>query len=472
MGREHPKASGKLDQTGKVMGEAHTQPVEGDERPIGEKKPEQRLEENLMLMEVICTRGNVLRAIIAVEDNKGCAGIDGIPTSKLRGQMNKEWKATKAALLSGNYVPKPVKRISIPKPTGGKRTLGIPSVIDRTIQQAVLQILQPYIDPTFSESSYGFRPNRSAHQAVQKGKEYVGAGHSIMVDIDLEKFFDKVNHDKLMSELCKRIKDTRVLKLIRGYLKAGVMEQGIFERTEEGTPQGSPLSPLLSNIMLDLLDKELESRGHKFVRYADDCNIYVRSQKAGDRVMETVKRFITKKLKLKVNESKSKVDKTSKRKFLGFRILCQKDKESGGIRARIAIAPESIERFKEKVKLLTQRKRSIAISTLIKSLNRYLQGWKAYYGKTECPSILKELDGWIRRRIRCYHLHQWKKGRTRYRELTSRGVSDEQAARIAGSSKGSWRLSKTEALHRAFGNQYLAETVKLVCLSTYKVNQG
>jgi RNA-directed DNA polymerase len=321
-------------------------------------------------------------------------------------------------------------------------------VLDRFVQQAVQQVLQKQWDPTFSEHSYGFRPGRSAKQAVAKAQQYIAEGHGWCVDFDLEKFFDRVNHDKLMGAVAKRVEDRRLLKLIRAFLNAGVMEGGLVSPSVEGTPQGGPLSPLLSNLVLDELDRELERRGHRFVRYADDSNIYVRSERAGQRVMESVKRFITNKLKLKVNESKSAVAKPQERKFLGFSF-------TGGQELKRKIAPKAISRFRERVREITHRSRGKSMQPVMEKLAQYIRGWRGYYGFCETPWVLKHLDSWVRRRVRCAFWRQWKTGRKRYAELIRRGVSKAAAANTAGARRGPWRVSQSRALDRALSNATL-----------------
>ena len=357
----------------------------------------------LELMEEVLDQSNLNLAFKRVCQNKGSAGVDGMSVDELSDYLKKNGQAIRNQLLNGNYKPMPVKRVEIPKPDGGVRQLGIPTVLDRFIQQALAQVLQNGYDKTFSDSSFGFRPNRSAHQAILKAQEYQNEGYKFVVDIDLEKFFDRVNHDKLMGKLRKDIQDKRVLKLIRAYLNAGVMEDGVVRTSEEGTPQGGPLSPLLSNIVLDDFDSELEKRGHKFVRYADDCNIYVKTPRAGERVMKSVKEFIEKKLKLKVNEKKSKVDKPAKRKFLGYSFF-----EKNGEAMR-RIARESIERFKERVRGITRPTRRIKFIDLIRELKLYLTGWKNYFKYSDSKTTLRGLDEWVRHRIRSFIWNQWAK---------------------------------------------------------------
>ncbi|MGY2983315.1 group II intron reverse transcriptase/maturase [Bradyrhizobium sp. USDA 4508] len=329
-------------------------------------------------MEAVIERENLKTALAQVTRNKGAAGVDGMTVDELPAHLKEHWLAIRAQLLEGTYKPQPVRRVEIPKTSGGLRPLGIPTVLDRLIQQAVMQVLQADWDGTFSETSFGFRPGRSAHQAVERAQTYIAAGHSFVVDIDLEKFFDRVNHDILMRLVAKRVTDKRLLKLIRGFLNAGVLERGLVSPTEEGTPQGGPLSPLLSNLMLDVLDRELERRGHRFVRYADDCNIYVRSRKAGERVLAGIERFLEKRLKLKVNKAKSAVAKPSVRKFLGFSFI-------GGKEPRRRIAPQALARFKAKVRGLTRRTCGRSLAQIAKELSRYLIGWRGYFGICQTP---------------------------------------------------------------------------------------
>ncbi len=400
------------------------------------------------LMERIVDYRNLYRALKRVKANRGSPGIDGMTVRALPDYFQKNCRDLQSALLTGSYRPAPVKRVEIPKPSGGVRQLGIPTVIDRLVQQAVSQALQELYEPTFSDHSYGFRPGRSAHQAIRRSQDYIQSGYSWVVDMDLSKFFDRVNHDRLMGQLAKRIEDKRLLKLIRSFLTAGVLADGLVSSTTEGTPQGGPLSPLLSNIVLDELDKELEQRGHCFVRYADDCNIYVKSHRAGDRVMVSVTRFIEKRLKLKVNTAKSAVDRPAKRTFLGFTFL----KYKGEIKRRIA--PVSIQRMKRRVREITKRKRTVGFLQILDELNRYLTGWRGYFGFCQTPSVLRDLDSWIRRRIRSLIWKQWKRGKRRFGELIKRGVPPKMAAMGAGSEHGPWRMSRTQAMHMAFGYEF------------------
>jgi len=399
------------------------------------------------LMEEVCERENCKQALARVKANKGSAGVDGMTVQQLPEHLKQHWLVIREQLLSGNYKPQPVKRVEIPKPDGGVRKLGIPTVLDRFIQQAVMQVLQRRWDRTFSEHSYGFRPGRSAHQAVEAAQRYIAEGYRWCVDLDLEKFFDRVSHDKLMAKIAERVSDKRMLKLIRTFLTAGVMEGGLVSPVDEGTPQGGPLSPLLSNIVLDEFDRELERRGLRFARYADDSNIYVRSRRAGERVMESITRFITEKLKLKVNEQKSAVARPWERKFLGFSFTWGKEPKR-------RIAPKAVLRFKEKIRELTCRTRGVSIERIAEELTRYLRGWLGYFGKCETPSVLKGLEEWLRRRLRSMIWKQWKRGSVRFAELQKRGVGKDLAAQTAGSAHGPWRLANSPALSFALPNAY------------------
>src|ERR1035437_8551463 len=352
------------------------------------------------LMEEVCERENLKVALRQVKGNKGSAGVDGVTVNQLPDHLKQHWPAIREQLLNGTYEPKPVRRVEIPKPDGGVRKLGIPTVLDRFIQQAVMQVLQRQWDRTFSEYSYGFRPGRSAQQAVAQAQQYIAEGHGWCVDLDLEKFFDRVNHDKLMGQIAKRVEDKRLLKLIRAFLNAGVMENGLVSPSVEGTPQGGPLSPLLSNLVLDELDRELERRGHRFVRYADDSNIYVRSQRAGQRVMESVTRFITQKLQLKVNEAKSAVARPQERKFLGFSF-------TAGPEVKRAIAPKALDRFKQRIREITQRAKGVSMETTMEELAPYMRGWRSYFGFCETPEVSIGLTRWARLRLRAFLWRQW-----------------------------------------------------------------
>ena len=425
-------------------GEAPT-PAAGEAETLPAGRPPESPESTERLMEEICQADNLKAAYRRVKQNHGGPGVDGMTVDALLPHLTRHWPMIREQLLAGTYRPEPVRRAEIEKTGGGIRKLGIPTVLDRVVQQAVLQVLQPRWDPTFSEHSYGFRPRRSAHQAVAQAQRYVREGRRWVVDIDLEKFFDRVNHDRLMARVAERVKDKRLLRLLRAFLSAGVMEAGLVSPTTEGTPQGGPLSPLLSNLVLDELDRELERRGLCFARYADDCNIYVRSERAGQRVMASVRRFLTERLRLKVNEAKSAVARPWERKFLGFTFRDTPDAERG-------IAPKSIERFKGRVRELTQRGRSVSLKQRVEALSRYLIGWRAYFGFCQTPWILRNLDGWIRRRLRCAVWKQWMHGKRRFAELVKRGVNRDLAARTAGSACGPWHLSNSQALHLAFSN--------------------
>jgi len=400
------------------------------------------------LMEEVCERENLKEALRQVKANKGSAGIDRMTVGQLSDYLKQHWPVIREQLLNGTYEPKPVRRVEIPKPDGsGVRKLGIPTVLDRLIQQSVMQVLQQRWDRTLSNSSYGFRPGRSAHQAVAQAQKYIAAGYGWMVDLDLEKFFDRVNHDKLMGCIAKRIEDKRLLKLIRAFLNAGVMENGLVSPSVEGTPQGGPLSPLLSNLVLDELDRELERRGLRFVRYADDCNIYVRSERAGQRVMEGITRFITQKLKLKVNEAKSAVARPQKRKLLGFSF-------TDGPEVKRAIAPKALERFKKRVREITRRAKGVSIEATMAELVPYLRGWRGYFGFCETPEVLISLIRWVRLRLRAALWRQWKTPRRRRAALLELGVRPRLASNIAGSGLGPWYLARAKALSVGLSNAY------------------
>jgi RNA-directed DNA polymerase len=431
--------------------------AEGEARSAAAQEPEARAAEACLehpavtgpSMEDVVERENLKTALAQVKRNKGAAGIDGMTVDDLPAYLREHWLAIRAQLLDGIYKPQPVRRVEIPKGSGGLRPLGIPTVLDRFIQQAVMQVLQADWDRTFSETSFGFRPKRSAHQAVEQAQAYIASGYAVVVDIDLEKFFDRVNHDILMGLVAKRVADKRLLKLIRAFLNAGVMEGGLVSPTEEGTPQGGPLSPLLSNLMLDVLDKELEKRRHRFVRYADDCNIYVRSQKAGERVMAGIERFLEKRLKLKINKAKSAIAKPSVRKFLGFSFTSRKE-------PRRRIAPQALARFKARVRELTRRTCGRSLTQIAKELSRYLIGWRGYFGFCQTPSVLRTLDEWLRRRLRAIAWKQWKRGDTRFAELRRCGVGRDLAAQTAGAPHGPWRLANSPALAIALPNSFFA----------------
>lgn len=399
-----------------------------------------------VLMQRVLSRPNMQAALKRVRRNKGSPGVDGMTVEELPDWLREHWPRTREALLAGTYQPPPVKRQLIPKVGGGDRALGIPTVLDRLIQQALLQALQPQFDPTFSEHSHGFRPRRRAHDTVREAQRYVQGGRRWVVDVDLKSFFDRVNHDVLMARVAARIPDKRVLKLIRAFLNAGVLEDGLVSPTDEGTPQGGPLSPLLSNLLLDDLDRELSRRGHRFCRYADDCNIYVRSRRAGERVMASVCRFLTEHLRLKVNESKSAIARPAECKFLGFSIS-----NDGSQRC---IASKALERFKDRVRELTCRTRGISLEKIVERLAPYLIGWRGYFRFCQTPRVLSSLDAWIRRRLRMYLWRQWQNGRNRFKQLRRRGVPKFGAAVAAGSPTGLWRMSGHPAVQQALRNAY------------------
>lgn len=400
------------------------------------------------LMEQICDPKNLIRAYRRVRANQGKPGVDGMTVHELADWLREHHQALIASLLEGTYRPQPVRGVQIPKPGGGQRQLGIPVAVDRLVQQAILQVLNPILDPTFSNSSYGFRPGRDAHMALEQARKYVAQeGREFVVDLDLEKFFDRVNHDILMSRLARRIGDKRLLRVIRRFLQAGMMQDGMRVAREEGTPQGGPLSPLLANLLLDDLDWELERRGHRFCRYADDCNIYVRSLAAGQRVMQSVVQFLEGKLRLRVNREKSAVAPVGERKFLGHRLL---------LNGKLGISPKSITRAKEKIRQITRRHRGDSFVKVIVSLNLFLVGWLHYYRYAACRFELQCLDEWIRRKLRCYRLKQCKRGKTIARFLQRLGASPSLAHRVASSGKGWWRLSLTHAAHQAMSQEWFA----------------
>lgn len=414
---------------------------------------------SLRLMEAVVERENMMLAYKRVVANKGSAGVDGMRVEDLKSYLISNWPRIREELLEGRYQPQPVLRVEIPKPAGGMRQLGIPTVLDRLIQQAMNQVLQPIFDPGFSESSFGFRPGRNAHQAVRKAHSYVASGRTFVVDMDIEKFFDRVNHDILMSRVARQVEDKRALGLIRRYLQAGMMEDGIVSARTEGTPQGGPLSPLLSNILLDELDKELERRGHSFCRYADDCNIYVRTRRSGERVLRSITRFLDKKLRLKVNASKSAVGRPWERKFLGYSMTRQRV-------VRLTIAPGSIQRFREKLRMLFRQGRGCSLETLLKRLTPLLRGWVNYFRLADTKTTFAALDSWIRRRLRWVIWRQWKRPRTRVRNLIRRGLTQPDARRAAYSGRGPWHCSRLWQMNVAYPNRFFA-ALGLVALQTY-----
>lgn len=404
--------------------------------------------ETMQLIEAMVERENMTAALLRVERNKGSSGVDNLPVGELRSYLRDHWQQIKEELLNGTYQPQAVLKVEIPKPSGnGMRQLGIPTVLDRLIQQALNQVLQPVFDPDFSDFSYGFRPGRGAHQSVLQAREYVASGRRWVVDMDLEKFFDRVNHDVLMSRVARKIKDKRVLQLIRRYLQAGMMANGVVSPRSEGTPQGSPLSPLLSNIMLDDLDKELESRGHKFCRYADDCNIYVRSKRSGERVLQSITRFLERWLRLKVNAAKSAVDRPWNRKFLGYSMTFHK-------RPRLKVAPVVVDRLKDKLRQEFRRGRGRNLQRFIESLTPILRGWINYFRLAEVKGIFEELDGWIRRKLRCILWRQWKRTYTRFKNLRKRGIGEVRAWRSVSNGRGAWWNSGSSHMNQAFPKRF------------------
>jgi group II intron reverse transcriptase/maturase len=418
-------------------------------------------------MEAVCERDNLWLAYERVMKNKGAAGVDGIGVAEFKDYLKRHWPTIKAKLLAGVYVPSPVRRVDIPKPQGGVRTLGIPTLMDRLIQQALHRVLSPIFEPSFSASNYGFRPGRSAHQAVKAAQRYVAEGRRVVVDLDLEKFFDRVNHDLLMGKLAQKIKDRRVLQLIRRYLEAGMMAEGLVSPRSEGTPQGGPLSPLLSNILLTELDRELERRGHAFCRYADDCNIYVRSERTGERVLASVTRFLAERLKLEVNVTKSAVARPWERTFLGYSLTWHKV-------PRRRMAPSSRHRLEKRIREVLKGARGRSLSETIQALNPVLRGWAAYYQLTETKRALEALDGWIRHKLRCILWRQWKRPYTRARNLMKAGLAEERAFRSAFNQRGPWWNSGASHMNQAFRKAYfdrlglvsLLDTVRrLQCVS-------
>ncbi len=436
----------------RVMAGEHSQSEAGTEGRDG-------LNEQGRLLEQILSRDNMNLAYLRVKDNGGSAGIDGMKTDELLKHLKIHRQALLHELLSGRYCPQAVKRVEIPKPDGGKRELGIPTVVDRMIQQSISQVLTPIFDGGFSPRSYGFRPGRNAHQAINQALVYINEGYKIVVDIDLEKFFDRVNHDKLMHLLSLKISDKGVLKLIRRYLESGIMLGGVFAKSTEGTPQGGPLSPLLSNIMLDELDKELERRGHRFCRYADDCNIYVRSKRSAERVMSGISEFIEESLLLKVNKTKSDVGSPKRRKFLGFSFYTKAKSQTG-----VRIHPKSVERIKEKVRKLTSRSNGMSMEQRITKLSRLITGWTGYFKLADMKQHCSELDEWMRRRLRMCHWKDWKKSSAKYTNLIQLGIDKGKAWEFANTRKGYWRISNSPILNCSLTNAYF-EKLELTTFS-------
>lgn len=427
-----------------AVGEGGTEAeaYEGQQVPV-----ESRAKETLAqdLMQVVCSKANLNRAYKRVKSNKGAAGVDGMTVDELSAYIKVHKEEIVTSLLEGRYQPMPVKGVEIPKAKGGKRQLGIPTVLDRLIQQAIHQVMEPLFEPKFSNSSYGFRPKRGAHQALKAAQEYVKSGKVWVVDIDLARYFDQVHHDILISRLARVIGDKVLLKLIRRFLQAGIMVNGVVMERQAGTPQGGPLSPLLSNIMLNELDKELEKRGHQFCRYADDCNVYVGSELAGRRVMESVKRFLGTRLKLEINEAKSAVAMVNERQFLGYRI---------GLNGCLSVSDDSLKRMKDKTRQLTKGNRGISLESVVNSLNNYLPGWLQYFSKATGTSLYRELDSWIRRRLRCYRLKQRKRKWSIATWLMKLGVSRSNAWRLAKSDKSWWRKSHNPIINTAMPNDW------------------
>src|SRR3974377_1426761 len=437
----------RLDFSSAPTGEARQAGREDIESPSAVSEPE-RPANTRRIMEDVCERTNLKEALRQVRSNKGSAGVDGMTVDQLGDYLKQHWPAIREQLLNGTYEPKPVRRVEIPKPDGGGvRKLGIPTVLDRFVQQAVMQVLQRQWNPTFSQHSYGFRPHRSAHHAAAQAQQLITPGYGVGIDLDLEKFFDRGNHDKLMGQVAKRIEDKRLLKLIRAFLNAGGMENGLVSPSVEGTPQGGPLSPLLSNLVLDELDRELERRGHRYLRYADDCNIYVRSQRAGQRVMKGVTRFITHQLKLKVNEAKSAVARPQERKLLGFSF-------STGPAIKRMIAPKAVERFKHRIRDTMRRAKGVSMETTIAELAPYLRGWRGYFGFCETPEVLIYLTRWVRLRLRAALWRQWRTPRRRRAALLALGVRPRLATNTAGSGRGPWYLARAKALSVGLSNAH------------------
>jgi RNA-directed DNA polymerase len=420
---------------------------EGPVLPAADSKTESPTSSD-RLMESICDPANLAKGMTKVIANGGAPGVDGMRVTQLGKYFERHRDRIVRELLTGTYRPQPVQRVEIPKPDGGVRKLGIPTALDRLIQQATLQVLSPLWDATFSDNSFGFRPGRSAHDAIARAQDYLVGGYTWVVDMDLEKFFDRVNHDVLMSRVARRVTDKRLLKLIRTFLNSGVMIDGLAEATPEGTPQGGPLSPLLSNLLLDELDRELTARGLHFARYADDCNIYVKSRRAGERVLQSVTRWLAQTLRLTVNQTKSAVDRPWNRKFLGYSFTTQRKR---------AIAPKSKAKFKKRIRQLTKRNRGSSLPRVVSELRSYLLGWRGYFGFCQTPSVLRNLDSWIHRRLRCYVWKQWKTGSRRFAELRRLGIGKDLAAQTAGSRKGYWHLSRSPALNMALSRAYLVE---------------
>ena len=439
--RQMPEQSGRV---GVVRGEAGHDPA--SDEACGPRR--ETTDTGSGLLGAALTRENLQRAFKRVRANKGAAGVDGLDIDQTALYLKTHWPVIREQLLSGTYRPSPVRRVTISKDGGGERELGIPSVTDRLIQQALLQVLQPILDPTFSEHSYGFRPGRSAHDAVLAAQAYVQSGRQVVVDVDLEKFFDRINHDILIDRLQKRVPDPGVIRLVRAYLNSGIMSHGVVLEREQGTPQGGPLSPLLANVLLDEVDKELERRGHFFARYADDCNVYVRSLRAGERVMSVLRKLYTK-LHLQVNEAKSAVASVFGRKFLGFSFW----RAQGGQVKRRA-ANKSLAKFKERIRQLTRRSGGRSVQDVVARLRPYILGWRAYFGLAQAPSVWRDLDAWVRHRMRAIQLKQWRRGTTVFRELRALGAPENVAKQVAGNARHWWRNSGTQSLNSVLTMEY------------------
>ena len=410
------------------------------------------------LMEQVCEPKNLIRAYRRVRRNKGTPGVDGMTVHELADWLREHHATLTASLRNGTYQPQPVRGVEIPKPGGGKRQLGIPCVVDRLVQQAILQVLEPILDPTFSDSSFGFRPGRSPHQALEQARKYANSGREVVVDLDLEKFFDRVNHDILMARLARRIGDKHLLRTVRRFLSAGMMQNGVCIDREEGTPQGGPLSPLLANLLLDDLDRELHRRGHCFCRYADDCNIYLRSQAAGERVMESVVRFLEGKLRLRVNREKSAVARVGERQFLGHKML---------LNGKLGIAPKSLQRAQERIREITRRNRGVSFAQVIREVTVFLNGWLLYYRRAGFRGDLTRMEEWLRRKLRCLRLRQCKRGRTVARWLRQLGVRPQQAARLASSGKGWWRMALSPQANQAMSKDWFCRQGLINLLAKY-----
>lgn len=422
---------------------------------LNNPNPSNSQDSEMQLMERCVSRENMRAAWKRVMQNRGAAGVDGKSIEDTGKELKQTWVDVRQELLDGTYQPLPVRSVEIPKPGGGVRQLGIPTVRDRLVQQCILQILQEQWDPTFHPNSYGFRPGKSAHQAIRQVRQYIQEGRTIVVDVDLEKFFDRVNHDILMDRVMKRVKDKRVVDLIRRFLKAGMMQHGLVGTREEGTPQGGPLSPLLSNLLLNEVDWELDKRGLAFARYADDCNVYVRTRRSGERVMKTMEKLMGR-LKLKINSEKSAIGYAGNRKFLGFSIWFAK-----GRIVKSRVAPQALQKFKAKVRSLTKRNCGESLEDVVEKLNRYLMGWRKYFQLAETPQIFMHLDSWIRERLRMLQIRQWKRGKTCYRELVARGLSPINAARVAKYCRSPWKAAHIVGSHWAFSLKYFDEELEL-----------